>query len=65
MNTARKILPHLGGGRSLDPFDERPPSRGKAGETQVFALATARVFVRFKDATKGLHGSTSVAIETK
>ena len=30
-----------------------------------FAPATSRVFVRFEDAAKGLHGSTSVAIETK
>jgi len=30
----------------------------------AFAPATARVFVRFKDAGGGLHGSTSVAIET-
>jgi sugar lactone lactonase YvrE len=30
----------------------------------AFAPATARVFVRFEDAAGGLHGSTSVAIET-
>jgi hypothetical protein len=30
----------------------------------AFAPATSRVFVRFKDASSGLHGSTSVAIET-
>ncbi len=30
-----------------------------------FAPATSRVFVRFKDAGGGLHGSTSVAIETQ
>jgi len=30
-----------------------------------FAPATSRIFVRFEDAAKGLHGSTSVAIETK
>ena len=30
----------------------------------AFAPATSRVFVRFKDASGGLHGSTSVAIET-
>jgi hypothetical protein len=29
-----------------------------------FAPATSRVFVRFKDASGGLHGSTSVAVET-
>jgi len=63
VNTVRKILPHLGGGRSLDPFDERPPSPGKAGETQVFEPASSRVFVRFKDAANGLQGSTGVAIE--
>ena len=29
-----------------------------------FAPASSRVFVRFKDAEGGFHGSTSVAIET-
>jgi hypothetical protein len=27
--------------------------------------ATARIFVRFKDSNGGLHGSTSVAVETQ
>ena len=31
----------------------------------AFNPATARIFVRFEDATGGLHGSTSVAIETQ
>jgi sugar lactone lactonase YvrE len=30
----------------------------------AFAPASSRIFVRFKDASGGLHGSTSVAIET-
>ena len=30
----------------------------------AFAPATSRIFVRFKDASGGLHGSTSVAVET-
>jgi len=34
-----------------------------ASGTIAFAPATSRVFVRFKDVTGGLHGSTSVAIE--
>jgi Ice-binding-like len=34
-----------------------------ASGTIAFAPATSRVFVRFKDAAGGLHGSTSVAIE--
>ncbi len=30
----------------------------------AFSPATARIFVRFKDADGGLHGSTSVAVES-
>ena len=37
----------------------------QAGGPIPFAPATSRVFVRFKDAGGGLHGSTSVAIETE
>ena len=37
----------------------------QASGTIAFAPASSRVFVRFEDAAKNLHGSTSVAIETK
>jgi DNA-binding beta-propeller fold protein YncE len=37
----------------------------QASGTIAFAPASSRVFVRFKDASGGLHGSTSVAIETE
>ncbi len=37
----------------------------QASGTVPFAPATSRLFVRFKDATGGTHGSTSVAIDTK
>jgi hypothetical protein len=31
----------------------------------AFAPGASRIFVRFKDASGGLHGSTSVAVETQ
>jgi sugar lactone lactonase YvrE len=37
----------------------------QATGTIPFAPATSRVFVRFKDPAGGIHGSTSVAVETK
>ncbi len=37
----------------------------QANGTIPFAPATSRVFLRFKDAGGGLHGSTSVAVETQ
>jgi YVTN family beta-propeller protein len=37
----------------------------QASGTIAFAPASSRVFVRFKDAGGGLHGSTSVAVETE
>jgi hypothetical protein len=37
----------------------------EANGTIPFAPATSRVFVRFKDPAGGLHGSTSVAVETQ
>jgi hypothetical protein len=37
----------------------------QASGTIPFAPATSRIFVRFKDPAGGIHGSTSVAVETK